>query len=578
MDEWGAGAALDPWLAPAVRRDLEERLWRPIGDQATMERLLDDPAFFADPGHHPAMFADHGVVHARDVALGVIRFVDVADGVVLPGRPGARRSFLTQLGVVTAYLHDIGMVDMSPQGRRLHAVVAQQAAFGPEVDALIAHLLAEGPIRERLELVESVAPFDVPRETVIRELVALSVIHSKSVIPASLLEDRVALRGLLQRLAFTSLDELRATHPLPSAEDAAPLAVSADAAPHPDPARAWSWLVAGTGAHAELADDAVDAMRVLRVADVLRQRGTVLRTSGGFEICMDAETAHAVCTLRPASGDAAYVLTYDDPRGAGEANIREARVTPRGHLRIAFHRGRFGTPEATRRAVASTANVVLDIESDVLPSFRAMTAGGGTTPPAHPPGSMRLRLERPADRPSFADEVAAEVVALRPSLAPLIELVADTQSADAHERDRFFASIPLETDGPEVDELLRRMGERGADVSGLDRTEALLEVGRVTVGPGEVLVRRGSAPAFVYVPMGEGLVVRPVGGYAPAPLPAWVPVGTTGVIRRAERNSDITAERDVEVVVIPGERYARTWLRPLRPEGLAARVAPRTPA
>src|SRR5699024_4906339 len=110
MDEWGAGAALDPWLAPAVRRDLEVRLWRPIGDQATLERLLDDPAFFADPGHHPAMFADHGVVHARDVALGVVRFVDVADGVLLPGRPAARRSFLTQLGVVTAYLHDIGMV------------------------------------------------------------------------------------------------------------------------------------------------------------------------------------------------------------------------------------------------------------------------------------------------------------------------------------------------------------------------------------------------------------------------------------------------------------------------------------
>ena len=36
MDEWGAGAALDPWLSPAVRRDLEERLWRPIGEQATL--------------------------------------------------------------------------------------------------------------------------------------------------------------------------------------------------------------------------------------------------------------------------------------------------------------------------------------------------------------------------------------------------------------------------------------------------------------------------------------------------------------------------------------------------------------
>ena len=74
-------------------------------------------------------------------------------------------------------------------------------------------------------------------------------------------------------------------------------------------------------------------------ADVLRQRGTVLRTSGGFEICMDAETARAVCTLRPATGDAAYVIIYDDERGAGEANIRAAFVTPQGHLRIAFHRG-----------------------------------------------------------------------------------------------------------------------------------------------------------------------------------------------------------------------------------------------
>ena len=578
MEDWGSGAALDRWLAPVVRRDLEERLWRPIGDQATLERLLDDPTFFADPGRHPAMFADHGVVHARDVALGVVRFIDVADGVVLPGRPPARRAFLTQLGVATAYLHDVGMVDMSRQGRRLHAVAAAQAAFGPQVDGLVDHLLAGGPIRERLDLVATMAPFDVPLEHVVRELLALSVIHAKSIVPATILEDRDALRRLLQRLAFTSLDLLRSNGSTPSPDDTSPLQVSSDAGHHPDPTRAWSWMSAGAGPQAELADDAVDAMRVLRAADVLRQRGTVLRTSGGFEICMDAETAHAVCTLRPASGDAAYVITYDDPRGAGEANIREARVTPRGHLRIGFHRGLFGTPEATRRAAASTANVVVDIEADVLPSFGGMTVGGGTTPPTHPPGSMRLRLERPADRPAFADEVAAEVVALRPALAPLIELVADTQSADAHERDRFFASIPVDAASPEVDELLRRMAERGADSSGIDRAEALFEVGLATVAAGEVLVERGSAPAFVYVPMGEGLVVRPVGGYAPSPLPAWVPVGTTGVIRRAERNSDIVAEHDVDVVVIPGERYARWWLRPLRPEELAARLAPRTRA
>jgi hypothetical protein len=41
-----------------------------------------------------------------------------------------------------------------------------------------------------------------------------------------------------------------------------------------------------------------------------------------------------------------------------------------------------------------------------------------------------------------------------------------------------------------------------------------------------------------------------------------VPVGTTGVIRRAERNGDVTAELELELLVIPGDRYVRTWFRP----------------
>ena len=59
---------------------------------------------------------------------------------------------------------------------------------------------------------------------------------------------------------------------------------------------------------------------------------------------------------------------------------------------------------------------------------------------------------------------------------------------------------------------------------------------------------------------------------APSPLSPWVPVGTTGVIRRAERNSDIVAERQVAVVMIPAERYALEWLRPLAPDELRARL------
>ena len=117
--------------------------------------------------------------------------------------------------------------------------------------------------------------------------------------------------------------------------------------------------------------------------------------------------------------------------------------------------------------------------------------------------------------------------------------------------------------------MIRAMAEHGVDTVGLDRATAFSEVCRVTIGPGEVLVAPGSPPSFVYVPMGSGLVVRPDGGYAPSPLPPWVPVGTTGVIRRAERNSEIVAEREVAVIMIPGELYARAWLRPLRVGELA---------
>jgi hypothetical protein len=57
-----------------------------------------------------------------------------------------------------------------------------------------------------------------------------------------------------------------------------------------------------------------------------------------------------------------------------------------------------------------------------------------------------------------------------------------------------------------------------------------------------------------------------------------VPVGTTGVIRGAERNSEVVAVQDVEVVMIPAELYAREWLRPLGPEQLRMLLAPRAVA
>jgi hypothetical protein len=574
MEERGPVVELDDYLPRHLQTFLEERFWRPIEAQATLEVLRDDLEFLADPGAHPAIFADHGVVHVRDVAIGLVRLLDTINGVLLPERPANRQHFVQALGVGLAYLHDIGMVDMTRSGRRVHALFAAHAAFGPDVTPLVEYLLATRPVGTRLTEIADRAPFAVPLEIVLREMLSMSVAHSKTAVPPDVLDDRVAFRRLLQRVVFTSLDDHRASTQLPRATDASPMPADVNTDGYDDPSQSFAWLTAQSGPHAELADDVVDVLRALRAADVLRQRGTVLRTSGGFEVCMDAETARAVCTLRPATGDAAYVIIYDDRRGAGEANISAAFVTPQGHLRIAFHRGGFGSEEAAHRAAASVAGVVDDIQADVIPSFGGVSVGGGLAAQVRSIDDVQIQLERPDDQPGFADDVLAQVVTLHPALARRLTTVADTEGAAPAEQRRFFAAEPVDGAGPEADDLLRLMAQHGVGTEGLDREAAFAEACRATIRAGEVLVVPGSSPSFVYVPTGPGLVVRPAGGYAPSPLPPWVPVGTTGVIRRAERNSEIVAERQVDVIMIPGELYARAWLRPLRVDELAARLHP----
>jgi hypothetical protein len=570
MGDENPWAALDAYLPPRLRAELEDALWAPIEAQATLEVLQRDPTFFADPGRHPAMFADHGVVHVRDVAAGLVRLVDVVDGVLLPARPPARRSLVQAWGVALTYLHDVGMVDLSRDGRRVHPQYAAHLAFAAEATPLVEQLLSPGPVRQSLEAVDDVDPFGVPLDTVVREVLSLAAAHSKSTVPWEALVDRAALVEVMRHIVFTSMAghrralHRRADHPAPEA----PEARSGGGVDHPSPSTAYGWLTATSGPKADLADDVVDAVRALRAADVLRQRGTSLRTSGGFEVFFDARSGHAMCTVRPADGRAAYVVTYDDQRGAGEANIAMASVTPRGDLRIAFHRGSFLDRAGEQRAAGSVADAIHDIWSDVEPSFRGVLARE-LPEPTRTADDMVVRLERPPDAPGFAEVVREVLCALAPELADRVLVVEDVEGADPAERLRYDLGDPVEPWGPLADEVVARLAEHGSDISQMDRVSAFTEVCRATVTAGEVLVERGSPPAFVYVPLAEGLTVHPVGGYAPSALHPWVPVGTTGAIRRAGRNADVVAERDVDVLMVPGRLYVGSWLWPLSPEALA---------
>src|SRR4051795_8006789 len=155
----------------------------------------------------------------------------------------------------------------------------------------------------------------------------------------------------MRHVILRDLDQHRGAAALPAPEDAPTGGPGANSRWYADPMREpYAWLDSAHAAHRALADDAIDAVRLVRAADALRQRGTTLRTSAGYEIFIDAESGSAVFALRTEGNDRLFLVRAASPVNAGEANLRRAFVTPHGNLRVAFHRGRFSSPEAAAAA------------------------------------------------------------------------------------------------------------------------------------------------------------------------------------------------------------------------------------
>jgi hypothetical protein len=475
------------------------------------------------------------------------------------------------------YVHDAGMYDPTPTGRRIHALYGAHLPFSGAMDDVIDRLEADaGPVVRRIATVDAAAPFGIASGNVLRELISLAVAHSKSAVPAPLLADVAALKQLMRHVVFTDLDEHRAARAMPAPGDSPADAPGANARWYSDPTRhPYAWLDSPHAAHRALADDAIDALRLLRAADAMRQRGTTLRTSAGYEIFIDAESGSAVFALRTKADDRLFLLRAASPVNAGEANLRRAFVTPGGHLRVALHRGRFRSPEAAAAACAATATAVADVGVDVLGAFAFRRPSPDLSEPRCPGSAMRVELERPADEPAFADAVAAALAQHDPSLAARVAVVADLEAAAPAERARYLRGVPVPADGDDATRILRALGDRGLKVTAIDRRRAFEDVRRVALDEGEPLVEAGTSPAFVYLAAGAGLRVQPLGGYDHADVHAWIPIGITGVVRRAERNSTVVAVAPVEVVMIPGELFVREWFHPYEEQelgGLLARI------
>lgn len=538
---------LDRWIDPELRAVVEDRFWAPIERLTGLEAMVADPTFPGDPGAHVALYADHGPNHARDVAARAASLGQWAFGPLVAARPDDRAELVTGVAVLLALVHDIGMCTDPPVGRRLHAQYAAQLVFSDTFAAVMDALIATdaGRLRSGIERASVRAGVALDVDRTAREVLACAVAHSKSTVPAPWLDDRPHLRSVLRYVVATEL-----------ASQAVPVDAALDAALD-DPGQAtFAWIT--DDAFADLALDVIDAIRLVRAADALRQRGTTLRTSAGFEVVVDARTGAAATVVRSASRRSAFLLEVTKPIVVGEANIRGAELSP-GALRFDFHRGALATPDGAASVAAAVAGVIDDIQRDILPSF--------------PGVPIDLELVEPTDAPRFAAAVRDRFVALRPELTPTVHLVAGVEHPTVPPRfDWRGRGRPLADERRQL--VLDRIEAHGTRIEH-DAATLFESALVVDVDAGEVVIEPGEDASFVVVAFDTGLVVTPLGGYRPAAIEPWVPVGTVGVLRGHDRNSRVSSTRALEVLVIPDHSFLAHWAVPYDAHELVARVRDR---
>ncbi len=549
---------LDPFLPQDMRQEIEERYYARTNAQARLEHLAVDPNFLGSPSEHVAFFSDHGVVHVRDVALQILQVLQKAAGVLIPVREPARQRFMEGYGVIVAYLHDIGMMDFTPFGRKMHCEYATQAVLGPDLDGFVAAVWERnaGGLARRLGTLAATHGLGQPPQTVLREMLAMANCHSKGAVPVEALNDRERLRGVMQQAAFTSL---AAQYESRTGQTAPANARSGPGSP-PCPMRSaaypeswessFAWLVSAHRQTRQLVDDVIDTLRALRCADALRQRGEVQKTSGSYEVFVDFQTGHAAYAMRYGSNKL-YLVEFPERMSAGEANIASSELEASGSLRIAFHTGAFANAAALKEAVASAALVVSDIYADVVGSFVHREDDD--------PSTRTILLEAPDDHPAFAVWVAEAIADLRPQEHIPIRIVPGLQQASPRERQHYLQGEELDWDLVMRHRVLDKLARTGHKTDGIDLVAGFRDVRLIRLKAGETLLEAGDQAGFVYIPTSAGCTGLPRGGYEAFQVYPWIPLGVTAVLRRGQRNSTIRAEQDTELLMIPREVYLRHW-------------------
>jgi predicted metal-dependent HD superfamily phosphohydrolase len=559
------------YLSASVRERIEQSFYGRINEQAKLENLILNPLFLEDAARHPAFYSDHGVVHVRDVAKQILRVLQTINGVLIPRRTDQEMElFLYGYGVALAYLHDIGMSDLSPFGRAMHPEFAAQSVFDGSLDDVITAMWNDncGNVAWRLSQLHKAGVLKRDPQIIFRELLAMSIGHSKSKTPITVLDDPAALR---QQMKLTISHNLR--HLFSQQQAARGKSLPETFSYNEEPptylekfyadfeSEAFDWLTDESEGAVKLVNDITDTLRALRCADAFRQRGTVEKTSGGYEIYASQKTGDCVIALRLGGNRLFLMELPNNPDGAGESNIASSEFNLEGNLRISFHRGSFETEEAQNRSAYSTAYVIGDFLRDTVDSFWR----GTPIPSIKTSKEIQILLESTDDDPHFAELVQEQLYQLNPQVRDQIQIAPSLRNVSESERARYLGAKEMDWDANQRQSVLDKMSAAGQKLTNFDAVEGFKHVKFAELQAGEKLIEAGAPSAFVYIPLGDGLKIIPLGGYQSFSVTAWMPLGTTGVIRGDIRNADIIAEQRVALLVIPKEVYLRYWYMPHSP-------------
>ncbi len=577
---------LDRWVSAEIRDEIENRFYAKVNQQAAFEQMRQNPEFMATLYDQVGLFSDHGVVHVRDVAQQVLDVLQASHGILIPHRSPLRFVRLCGYGVLIAYFHDIGMVDFSTIGRTMHPEFAAQVVFDPAFDALIEQIWTEnsGNLAWHLSALPRYGVTTTNPQLILREMLAMSMAHSKSKVPVSMLNDPSLLRQKMQQAVQTNLGLLylqqrlaKVKRQMPASDansqeqqirlDAAAADLNNYTGPHENPhlqrfyanfaQDSFAWIGAEHLALQELLDDVIDTIRALRSADALRQRGTYLKTSGNYEVFVDRRTGNAVFALRH-QDDKLFLLELPEKISAGEANIAASELDAAGNLRINFHRGTFTAPKAINYAAKCAALVVHDIQSDVIESF-IRPPGDGERLGLKTAESVCILLEETEDNPEFVQLVSQHLSHLEPGLNGRIGIVPSLQDCEDSERLRYLNGQTPDWSLLQRRDLLQRMQASGHRTDMIDVQRGFEHIRLIKLEAGDVLVHAGAPSTFVYIPLGEGLQIMPLGGYQSFAVQPWMPLGVTGVIRGDVRNATIVAETGLRLLMIPKNVYLQYW-------------------